>query len=189
MMPVGRRSKSHTDDDLVERVETFVAELAAKSGGGGAPSLPSIVVVDRHVADVKMPSLYKSVDCLVLPSRGEGWGRPHVEAMAMEVPVIATNWSGPTAFLTEDNGYPLAIDGLVTVPSGPFAKFHKWAQPSVIELRRLMRHVVDHPDEAKAKGRRARQDILEKFTPDKVANIVVEHMWRIRNKLDAEGSL
>ena len=28
--------------------------------------------------------------------RGEGWGRPHVEAMACGLPVIATNWSGNT---------------------------------------------------------------------------------------------
>ncbi len=35
-----------------------------------------------------MPSLYKSVDCFVLPSRGEGWGRPQVEAMAMGLPLI-----------------------------------------------------------------------------------------------------
>ena len=28
---------------------------------------------------------------------GEGWGRPHVEAMSMALPVIATNWSGSTA--------------------------------------------------------------------------------------------
>ena len=35
-----------------------------------------------------MPSLYKSVDCFVLPSRGEGWGRPQTEAMAMGLPVI-----------------------------------------------------------------------------------------------------
>ena len=47
--------------------------------------------------------------------RGEGWGRPHVEAMAMAKPVIATNWSGPTAFLDESCGYPLRYDGLVEV--------------------------------------------------------------------------
>jgi len=27
--------------------------------------------------------LYKAADAFVLPSRGEGWGRPHVEAMSM----------------------------------------------------------------------------------------------------------
>lgn len=46
----------------------------------------------------------------VIPSHGEGWGRPHVEAMACGVPLIATNWSGPTEYLTPDNGYPLGIE-------------------------------------------------------------------------------
>lgn len=35
-----------------------------------------------------MPRLYKAADAFVLPSRGEGWGRPHVEAMSMALPVI-----------------------------------------------------------------------------------------------------
>lgn len=30
-----------------------------------------------------MPALYKAVDCVVQPSRGEGWGLPIIEAMAM----------------------------------------------------------------------------------------------------------
>jgi len=51
----------------------------------------------------------------VLPSRGEGWGRPHVEAMAMELPIIATFWSGPTQYMNENNSYPLSISGLVPV--------------------------------------------------------------------------
>ena len=33
----------------------------------------------------------------------------------MGLPVIATNWSGPTAFLDESVGYPLRYDGLVEV--------------------------------------------------------------------------
>ena len=53
----------------------------------------------------------RAADAFVLPSRGEGWGRPHVEAMAMGLPVIATNWSGPTAYLDEAVGYALAAFG------------------------------------------------------------------------------
>lgn len=30
----------------------------------------------------------------------------------MSLPVIATNWSGPTAYLDETVGYPLPIEGL-----------------------------------------------------------------------------
>jgi glycosyltransferase involved in cell wall biosynthesis len=53
----------------------------------------------------------------VLPTRGEGWGLPLAEAMSMGLPVITTNWSGPTAFVDESVGYLLEYD-LVLVRSG-----------------------------------------------------------------------
>ena len=51
--------------------------------------------------------LYASADVFVLPSRGEGWGRPHVEAMAMGLPIITTNWSGPTEVSQTTHGTAL----------------------------------------------------------------------------------
>lgn len=52
-----------------------------------------------------------------------GWGRPHVEAMSMGLPIIATNWSGPTEYMTEENSFPLRIEeDLVQV--GGSGKFH-----------------------------------------------------------------
>lgn len=52
----------------------------------------------------------------MIPSLGEGWGRPHVESLSCGTPVIATNWSGVTAYLNEENGYPIAIEE-VLIPS------------------------------------------------------------------------
>ena len=63
--------------------------------------------MSKQLPQHALPRLYRAADAFVLPSRGEGWGRPHVEAMSMGLPVIATNWSGPTAFLDEEVGYPL----------------------------------------------------------------------------------
>lgn len=37
----------------------------------------------------------------------------------MGLPVIATNWSGPTAFLDDSVGYPLRFDGLEEVCDPP----------------------------------------------------------------------
>ncbi len=51
----------------------------------------------------------------MIPTRGEGWGRPQMEAMAMGLPVISTNWSGLTAFLNEETGFPISVERLVTV--------------------------------------------------------------------------
>jgi glycosyltransferase involved in cell wall biosynthesis len=59
------------------------------------------------VAQRDMPSVYRSMDCFVLATRGEGWGRPIAEAMAMGLPAIATAWSGPTEFMNKSNSYPL----------------------------------------------------------------------------------
>ncbi|KDO46311.1 hypothetical protein CISIN_1g0434122mg, partial [Citrus sinensis] len=116
-----------------------------------------------------------AADVFVLPSRGEGWGRPLVEAMSMGLPVIATNWSGPTEYLTEENGYPLLVGRMSEVTEGPF-KGHFWAEPSVDKLRALMRLVVSNVDEAKAKGKQAREDMIQRFSPETVAGIVTDHI-------------
>jgi glycosyltransferase involved in cell wall biosynthesis len=55
------------------------------------------VFVMSGVPQQAMPALYAAADAVVQPSRGEGWGRPHQEAMACGLPVIATNWSGAAA--------------------------------------------------------------------------------------------
>jgi glycosyltransferase involved in cell wall biosynthesis len=60
-----------------------------------------------------IPRLYAAVDCFVLPTRGEGWGLPIFEAMAMGLPVIATNWSGQVDFMNENNAFPIRVDKLV----------------------------------------------------------------------------
>ena len=112
---------------------------------------PRVTVLDSELPLRDLPKLYKAADAFVLPSRGEGWGRPHVEAMAMGLPVIATNWSGPTAYLDNTVGYPLKytlqpVDASLNLPG------HNWAEPDVDHLRKLMRRLVMRPEEGRAKG-------------------------------------
>ncbi|WP_322487301.1 glycosyltransferase [Chloroflexus sp.] len=128
-------------------------ELAAALGDQ-AP--PVAVLYNQTFSPVRMAELYRSADCLVLPSRGEGWGMPVLEAMACGVPVIATAWSGPTAFLDETCGYPLPIRSLT--PTGaasiPYAGA-QWAEPDVDALVELLRRVHRQRDEARALGAQA----------------------------------
>ncbi len=58
----------------------------------------------------------------------------------MALPVIATQWSGPQEYMTEENSYPLRIAGLEPIAEGAFAG-HLWAVPDKVELQRLMRQV------------------------------------------------
>jgi len=56
-----------------------------------------------NVADSYMPALYRSANVLLAPHRGEGWGLPISEALACEVPVIATGWGGIHEYLQPDH--------------------------------------------------------------------------------------
>ena len=58
-----------------------------------------------------MPRLYAAADAYVMPSRGEGWGRPYMEAMAMGLPTIGSRWSGNLAFMHDGNAF--LVDGEV----------------------------------------------------------------------------
>ena len=96
----------------------------------------------------------------------------------MGLPVIATNWSGPTAFLSETTGYPLAYE-LAPLPAELRQPGHQWAEPSVPHLRELMRRVFERPDEARQRGAAARAHMEVNFSPARLAEEVTRQLERI----------
>eukprot|EP00457_Paulinella_chromatophora_P007237 gb/GEZN01007258.1/.p1 GENE.gb/GEZN01007258.1/~~gb/GEZN01007258.1/.p1 ORF type:complete len:445 (+),score=39.17 gb/GEZN01007258.1/:151-1485(+) len=171
----------HSTDDFRLQIESLVRDLVKDGRVDSIQAeacLHKFVILPNNVPVEQMPALLYGVDAFVLPSRGEGWGRPHVEAMSMGLPVIATFWSGPTEFMTEENSYPLPIDGLEEITSGAFAG-HFWARPSVSELGSLMRRVFSHPEEARAKGSQARKDMASKYCLDCVASQVLDTLSKV----------
>ena len=112
----------------------------------------------------QISQLYRSADCFVLPTRGEGWGMPILEAMACGLPVIASYWSAQQYFMTDANSYPLQVQLVDAEAKCPYYKGFKWANPDEAHLARLLRHVYEHQDEARKKGIRAAQDVAEKWS-------------------------
>ena len=99
----------HSSADFARQMETYVTETLGDDRGLAALGKVKIL---SGLSDADMEALYRRADLVALPTRGEGWGRPHVEAMASGTPIVATNWSGPTAYLDESVGFPLAWTGL-----------------------------------------------------------------------------
>lgn len=136
---------------------------------------------DRHPSIVASPpvtleglvDLYNSCDAFVLPTRAEGWGLPVMEAMACELPVIVTNYSAPLDYLNQDCAYLIPVERLVPVYDPHFfpqeSTWGEWAQPDFRSLRRLMRHVFEHPSEARKKGELARLEVCSRWTWDHAA--------------------
>jgi glycosyltransferase involved in cell wall biosynthesis len=126
--------------------------------------------------------LKKSVDVFVTAYRSEGFGLNVFESMALGKPVIATNYSAPADFMTEENAYPIPyklvhFEGEYSGLSKSSLEKARWADIDVDILASTMLHVKNNPTEAKLKGLKAREDIENKLSAKAIGE-------KIRNRLD-----
>lgn len=153
--------RSQFDGDSTKEVEALVdAELTAF--GATRKDVAPIVVLGDQLSPGMMPRLMNAANVFIGVSRGEGSGRPQLEAMSCGLPVIATRWSGNLDFMDNDNSLLIDVDELVPVDEHmdvPFYRGHRWAQPSVSHLTDLMRRSVQDPALVERVGRRARRDV------------------------------
>jgi glycosyltransferase involved in cell wall biosynthesis len=93
-----------------------------------------------------MPQVIGALDILLLPSWEEPFGRALVEAMALRVPVIATNVGGPAEIITEGR------EGLLLPPREPLA----WAA--------AIGRLAESPDRRREMGRAGRLRVEQAFS-------------------------
>eukprot|EP01060_Flectonema_neradi_P009661 TRINITY_DN1687_c0_g1_i2.p1 TRINITY_DN1687_c0_g1~~TRINITY_DN1687_c0_g1_i2.p1 ORF type:complete len:796 (+),score=138.20 TRINITY_DN1687_c0_g1_i2:19-2406(+) len=149
-------------------------------------NIPHIEVIAEELSERDLVRMYASVDAFVLPSRGEGWGLPIIQAMSMGLPAIATNWSGNVDFMHPEASLLLSVESFSPVPeeSGYGSASGKlWANPSQSHLRQLMRQLVDDPAAGRRIGDRARQYIVENYSDEVTAQIVTERLKIIQQKV------
>jgi L-malate glycosyltransferase len=96
-----------------------------------------------------IPEILRCLDVVLVPSWEEPFGRTVIEAMAMEVPVVATRVGGPTEILTDWE------DGVLLPPSQP----ELWA--------RAVERLLDDPEMRAEMGRRARDRAARDFSLDR----------------------
>jgi len=161
---------------LQQDLEKYIREVLERD----PIRIPDILFLDLNIPVEEMPYLYKAVDAYVVPTRGEGWGRPYIEAMAMGLPTIGTRWSGNTEFMNDENSFLIDFE-MVDVPEAgwkevPTYKGHQWAEPSVFHLRSLMRDVYECRSEAREKGMYAREEVLKKYNRSVIAEKIISHI-------------
>lgn len=165
--------QSFTADDNVELViKTFanpdnaIPKLIAEPSA--SERSPAIRVIEASWSYPELLALYQTATALVAPSRGEGFGLPLAEAMALDVPVITTNFSGQVDFCRSDNCW-LVDYTLSASRAHVSASFSLWAEPDVAHLGRQMRAVLSEPGEASKKAARARTFVRNHLTWEKAA--------------------
>ena len=171
-LPLWNSNRQKQTDDLRDYIESV---LGRKPQAG-----PPILVDMRDLDQSALPPLYAAADAFVLASRGEAYGRPFLEAMAMGMPVIGTRCGGNVDFMNERNSY-LVDTEMVDVPEAgvreiPDFAGHRWAEPDVGGLRAAMRRVFEEREEGRQKGMLARADVVEHHSWASVARAVVERL-------------
>ena len=151
-----------------------VAEQVAALEADGAG--PEIRLIEDDLTPQDLAALYRSVDCLVQPYRGEGFGLPIAEAMASALPVIVPAYGACLDFCDAETAYliPAQIVPHAERMIGDAETVHHpwWCEVDVPTLALAMRRLVADPTRGRERGRRGQAVIRSRFTWELMAERV-----------------
>jgi GT2 family glycosyltransferase len=154
------------------KLKEEIRRLGLRNSGGRISYLLNLEFPHQQLG-----SLYRSADCFVAASRGEGWDMPLMEAMACGVPAIATDWGAHTEFVHEGIAYPLRTRGTIrAIAKCPYYAGFSWSDPDADHLRHLLRHVYEHRDEGRERGMAAATEMAAKWTWRQAAERIVARL-------------
>ena len=139
----------------------------------------------------EMSLLYRRHNVFVLPTKGEGWGLPLIEAAAAGLPIITTMWSGNTEFLNpiKNSVMPVEYD-MVPIDCPEYQLFYPtedkdwgtWAQPRAESIAQALLYACDFFQELKTHAV-ANSDVIRRdFSWTQCANTAMK-MLQQRNLL------
>ncbi len=165
--------------DSIYQGQTFEDQIRAAQS---APNAPEILYLNEEWAPDRLPGLYAACDCLVLPYRGEGFGLPVLEAMACGLPVIVTAGGATDDFARDEFAYriPAVKNVFGSEVSGMKLAGEGWLlEPDLAALGQIMRHVFNHPAEARERGRLASRHAHQHSSWKNAAAITAQRIQKL----------
>lgn len=134
--------------------------------------LPKINLITHSINENQLSNLYRINDCFVLPTRGEGFCLPLLEAAFCKLPIITTNYSGHLEFLNENNSTLLDIDGFSRVGDDKFfmskyyntLEFPTLSEDFIIRFGKSMRKIYENNMDYLIKSELLYEEIKNKYT-------------------------
>jgi len=150
---------------------------------------PDITLIDGYVAGAEKNAMIAHCDCYVSLHRSEGFGLTVAEAMLLAKPVIATRYGGTQEFLNDENAY--LVDWEPTrIGEGafPYPPDGVWAEPDLDQAAELMRRVLAEPDQARARGAIAREQMLERHSLQVAGAAMRRRLELIHERMYEQGA-
>ncbi len=160
-------------------------ELVMRCDPGGTVVADPRIVWTGPLDLAGLVALMQSCNAFVLPTRGEGWGLPVLEAMACGLPCIVTGYSGVTEFAHDGNAFLIRVAEMCPVRDPRYYDerhdWGEWARPDRDHLRGLMRLVFENREEAARRAKRAREEAAGMWTWERAADTAMFHVRSLRN--------
>lgn len=123
-------------------------------------------------------------DCYVSLHRAEGYGLGPAESMYLGKPVIATNWSGNTEFMRQDNSLPVNYK-LMTIERdiGVYKAGQVWADPDIDHAAQLMQQIARDAVFHERISIAAKRTMREEYSPERVGERIARRLRYIQHEI------
>jgi len=174
----------------IKTINRHFAEAEAAKLQEAAARVPGVSIRDGHVPPETMGAMLHACDAYVSLHRSEGLGLGMAQAMALGKPVVATGYSGNMDFMTPANSFPVGFRmERLERDYGPYARGNVWASPDLDEAARLMRAVVEHPENAEKHALQAAQDMALGWSPEACGRAILKRLERLSSAVDIQKPL
>lgn len=149
--------------DVIFELKTYGGQFGV--GTGIIPTIddPRIRIYDGVWSLDKLRSWVQDAHCGFFLSRGEGMFVPPMQAMAMGIPVIVPNHSGPADYADRRYNYPVKLARPQFVPS-PMGDNMQWWNPSLEDASDQLLALYTNYEEAKKRGTAAKEMIQRRYS-------------------------
>ncbi|MFB9759836.1 glycosyltransferase [Ectobacillus funiculus] len=140
----------------------------------------NIYLIDQPLNREEVNALIQSVDCVISLHRSEGFGLVLAEAMYLGKPIIGTNWSGNTDFMTTENSCPVNYT-LVPVGNdyGPYKHHQLWAEPDIEHAAYYMKKIISDQTWCDRIAEKGQETMMIHFSPSVIGDIIKKRLMEL----------
>lgn len=152
-----------------EDKDFFECELGDQSG---------YTLITEQMEKPRLNALIRLCDVFISLHRSEGFGLVMAEAMALGTPVVATNWSANTEFMTDETS---CLVDYQLVPVGDQYQYedssHRWAEADTGQAAEYLKRLFEDKAYHREKAEAGKAWIAARFSPETSAR-------RMRQRLE-----
>jgi glycosyltransferase involved in cell wall biosynthesis len=173
----------------------LLKKIAAIKDTVVANSLPNIYLIHGEFTDEEMNEIYNhpKVKAMVSLTKGEGFGRPLLEFSLVKKPIMTTNWSAHTEFLSKE--FTTLMNGELknlhpSVLNDWFVKEAQWFNVSPMEINHYFKDIFEnykkYQNNANRQAYKSKNEFSWEKMFEKVDQALTEHIPEFPKEIKLE---